>query len=371
VLETTSSGRAFVELPDQSSVRLGPAAQLGLIRGEEHEITLRLNGGSLAVRASPQQRKDFVVRAGGLTVHAEASAFVVTNSPEAAEVAVVEGRVAVEFASGQTQFVDAGTRLRVDRRGRAATGLKVSGAHKKQLEELTAVSEGNPVGEPPSAMVAASGGRASAPPLLSAQGAPRSLPRLDPAQARARQVELPAEAAAAVDAPPPANQQSAAPAPARAPAVSAPDPMPIIQRLEPTTEVVVEAPGGSEETSEWATLPNPQQESAPAFAEWKPTAKLAETPSPSPARDLETVFLQRAEASLQTGGCDRFVPGLEELAMDQVKTRHSEQSRLLLARCFDAQLRPRQALNQYRTYLEEYPRGRYEREAREAVGDVR
>ncbi len=57
--------------------------------------------------------------------------------------------------------------------------------------------------------------------------------------------------------------------------------------------------------------------------------------------------------------------------MEQVKTRHSEQSRLLLARCFDAQLRPRQALNQYRTYLEEYPRGRYEREAREAVGDVR
>ena len=87
------------------------------------------------------------------------------------------------------------------------------------------------------------------------------------------------------------------------------------------------------------------------------------------AKDLESIFMQRAEDSLDKGTCDRFLLGLEDIALDAERNPRSEQARALRARCFERQMRPRQAMNEYRKYLEAYPRGRFSAEAHQALGE--
>jgi hypothetical protein len=219
---------------------------------------------------------------------------------------------------------------------------------------------------------------------VAAQGTPRTLPRLSAKESRARQVELPSEAVAAGPglheselAPPPT---SPAPAPARV------EP-PQTQRLEPTTDVVVEYPTAAaaaqneptqqpaSDPTEWAALP-PQRAPEPApdlLAMASGNSKLREAPATTAtqrplARDLESIFINHAELALEQGTCDRFLVGLEDLAQDASHTARTEYARVLRARCFNVQLRPRQAVNEYRKYLEEYPRGRFTQEATDAVG---
>jgi hypothetical protein len=118
----------------------------------------------------------------------------------------------------------------------------------------------------------------------------------------------------------------------------------------PLTEVLVEAPPSPpvkpEPDAEWAALP-------PA----KPLAK-----------DLESIFLQKAEAALGKGTCEGFLLGLEEIAGDAPPTERTELARILKARCFDVSLRPKQAMAEYRKYLEASPAGRFATEARQATG---
>lgn len=100
-------------------------------------------------------------------------------------------------------------------------------------------------------------------------------------------------------------------------------------------------------------------------------ARLTDEPGPSKVmpKDLEMIFLQRAEDSIEKGTCDRFLLGLEDIALDAERNARSEQARVLRARCFDTQMRPRQAMNEYRKYLEAYPRGRFSAEAHQALGE--
>lgn len=390
LLETTAGGRAFVHLPDLSHLRLGAASSLTLTRADVDDVALTLGKGHLAVRSSGQDRKAFTVHAGSLSVHSVGNAFVVTHDAQATEIAVAEGRVAVEFVNGINEFVDAGTALRVDHKGRVSRGRRVAPQLKTELDELMAVADATTAVETQSAVVAATGGRASAPPLVAVQGPSRTLPRLDPAQSRARQVQLPPEALGLT--------------PSSSPNVVSPAAQPAevqTQRLEPTTQLEVEGPpqtrpaGGTEEwalppqaqapqpqqaaaptvvvatparteADEWASLPAPAPQSSPARLVDGPV--VTATPKPTP-RDLESVFLERATAALEGGGCDRYLPGLEELALDGSRGERAERARVLRARCYAAQLRPRQAVNEYRKYLEEHPRGRFAEEAMEALGE--
>ena len=75
-----------------------------------------------------------------------------------------------------------------------------------------------------------------------------------------------------------------------------------------------------------------------------------------------------AAASLANGTCERFLVGLEDLAQPGDNSEHAEHARIFRARCFERQLRPRQAVNEYRKYLTDFPQGRYREEARVAVG---
>ena len=239
------------------------------------------------------------------------------------------------------------------------------------------------------AVVAAVGGSPSAPPMLAAQGTPRSLPRLSVQEAHSRQVTAPAALPAEEPLPKLApGQESKTELIVEAPAdvwptlgggaivrgVPAPrerEPAPVVVEAPPVSQPAEWAEAPRPSVDEWASLP---AASAPAPAPVPATAaRLTDDPAPPqsriPAKDLETVFMQRAEDSLQKGTCDRFLLGLEDIALDSEKNPRSEQARVLRARCFDTQMRPRQAMNEYRKYLEAYPRGKFSTEAHEALGE--
>jgi hypothetical protein len=148
----------------------------------------------------------------------------------------------------------------------------------------------------------------------------------------------------------------------------------IVRGVPPKRDVVVEPPPISQPT-EWAEAPKPSVDEWEAMPTPAPTsvARLAEEPvvveKPKVvAKDLESIFLERAEESIMKGSCDRFLLGLEDIATDNEHPR-SEQARVLRARCFDSQMRPRQAMNEYRKYLELHPRGKFAAEAHQALGE--
>ncbi len=377
VLRTSLIGRAFVHLPDLSHVRVGGGSQVTLTRSQADDVALTLERGSVAVRASHQARKGFVVHTGGVSVFVVGTVFGVANDAEVVEVSVTEGKVRVELPNGDSSFVEPGQRLRFDTRTQKSKRLKVTAAGERELREVAAVADATASVEG-RALVPAAGGTPSSPPMLPAQGTPRTLPRISPAEARARQVTAPE---------PIAPDELAA--------------LPKIVSEQPKTEVIVEAPadvwpslGGGEvirgvpprreaeiapasAPTEWASAPT----AAPQEDEWaalpvKSVAKLNEEEAPvAPARtskplatDLEAIFMQRADDALTRGECDRFLLGLEDIAQDGQRSTRSEFARVLRARCFDSQLRPRQAMNEYRKYVDEYPKGQYLAEARHALG---
>ena len=389
VLRTTRLGKAYVHLPDGSHLRVGGASQVALTRSEASDVALTLERGSVAVRASHQARKGFVVHSGGLTVNVVGTVFGVTNDAEQVEVSVSEGKVRVELPDGQSVFVEAGQRLRFDSKQQKSKTLKLSDASERELNEVAAVADATTSVEK-QAVVAAVGGAPSAPPMLTARGTPRSLPRLSPAEAKARQVQ----------------------APEVTPIVEEPVPFPKRKLEDGKTEIIVEGPeavwptlGGGEivrgvpvpvnapkrepvvvepppisQPTEWAEAPKPTVDEweamptpAPAPAATASVARLSEEPvvvekSKVAPKDLESIFLERAEDSIAKGSCDRFLLGLEDIATDPEHPR-SEQARVLRARCFDSQMRPRQAMNEYRKYLELHPRGKFAAEAHQALGD--
>lgn len=378
VLRTSNAGKAFLHLPDGSHLRVAGSSQLALTRSEADDVALTLERGSVAVRASHQRRKGFVVHTGGLSVNVVGTVFGVSNDAEKVEISVSEGRVRVELPSGESVFVEPGQKLRFDSKTQRTKRVELSAANQRDLSEITAVGDATTTVEK-NAVVAAVGGSPSAPPMLTAQGTPRSLPRLSAAEARSRQVTAPV--AVAPEEPKKIEQGKTelivegpgevwptlgggeivrgVPAPRE----------PVSQPVQ--AEVVVQPPPVSLPT-EWAEAPKPREaEWAPMPAPAPPATKLSEEPVQGKvvAKDLEMIFMQRAEESIEKGTCDRFLLGLEDIAQDTERNARTEQARVLRARCFDTQMRPRQAMNEYRKYLESYPRGRFAPEAHQALGE--
>lgn len=395
VVRTSVRGKAFVHLPDSSHLGIGPASQVALTRSEADDVALTLERGRLAVRAAHADRKGFVVHTGGVSVHVMGTVFGVTNDAEVVEVSVSEGRVKVELPNGEEAFVDQGQRLRFDTKALKAKKLKLTAASERELSEIAAVDDATTAAEG-RAMVAAVGGAPSAPPMLTAQGTPRSLPRLSPGEAKSRIVT------------PPQPLLPEAPKVESAPAPAAPVEAPQVQQVEAKYDVIVEAPadvwptlGGGEivrgvppkreveptspaapkqrevepapasQPTEWAEAPKPNADEWAALPAPAPAQKkLAEEPTTKPvAKDLEAIFMSRAEESVGKGTCEKFLVGLEDIAQDAQRTARTEQARVLRARCFESQMRPRNSMNEYRKYLEEYPQGRFVQEARQALGE--
>ena len=378
VVATGKGGQAFVHLPDSSALSLAGSTQLTLARLETDEVSLELHRGRIAVRAAHVERKGFAVSAGALVVHVVGTLFEVASLGALTEVAVTEGQVRVQLPSGAEALVGARERLTLDLGGRVTRAKSISPAVVRALDEVKRFADSAADPPPPPAVAPAMGGARSPPPLVAAPPTSRLLPRLDREKARARLGKLPDDVL------------RSAPAPAdEAPVAEAP----ITQRIEPHTELVVEPPAPAapeppnQTETEWALPPAAlarREQAAPAAraeepgaeGEWatlgpsaglRRSGKLVEAERPVTG-DLETIFMHRAEAALDKGGCGRFLVGLEDIAQDDTRNPRSELARVLRARCFNLELRPRQAINEYRKYLEEYPRGRFVFEAKEAIG---
>lgn len=399
VLRTGVAGKAFVHLPDSSHVRVAAGTQVALTRAESDDVALTVSRGRVSVRASHEARKAFVVHAGAVSVHVVGTIFSVENGLAGVEVAVSEGSVRVESGDAQETNVKAGQRLSIDARGKAKVGA-LTPVLERELSEVQGIAEAVASAEQQVVTVAAKGGRAPA--ARQQQQQPGALPRLSAEESKARVVEpLPA---------------APSPAPAAAPEA------PVTMTVEPETQVEVErfdgpgtafpslaggytrgvpfkrdefaieapapapspaqaakAEGPVTEESEWAALPKTPAQVAPPtlivpVLEPKTVAAPAPPPAPAPqtvtaktsSKSLEQLFLEKAEASLEKGGCDRYLPGLEDIALESVDS--AQLARVLRARCFDAQLRPKQAMSEYVKYLEAFPKGRYVDEARGALG---
>lgn len=397
VLRTGATGRAFLHLPDQSHMMVGAQSQVTLTRAAADDVALTLERGSVAVRASHQPRKGFVVHAGGVSVFVVGTVFGVENSADAVEISVTEGKVRVELPNGDTTFVEPGQRLRFDTRSENSKHLKVTADERRELNEVAEVADATASAEQ-RALVPAAGGAPSNPPMLAASGTPRTLPRITSTDARSRQVTAPEPMKAEeVELPTQlALNDTRARQPSAVEPMSADDLEPMPQpKTAAAPQVVVSAP-----VDVWPTLGGdvvrgvpPPRDAEPVDDEWATmpappsAAKLSnddEAVSPAPVvkvqvgggappkalvMNLEGQFLQRADAALSKGDCDKFLPGLEDIAQDEARSLLTEQARILKARCFDSQLRPRQAMGEYAKYLNEYPAGRFLSEARAALGN--
>jgi hypothetical protein len=382
VLRTSLMGRAFVHLPDESYVRVAGGTQVALTRVEADDVALTLERGRVGVRASHAERRGFVVYSGGMTVHVVGTVFSVSNTGDALEVGVSEGQVRVEWPSGDALMVAAGQRVRFDARSEKPQRLKLTPGLERELSELTQMADAPAAPEKQVVGGSVGGTSLSAPPLVVAKGSPRTLPRRpasEPAQRHATAsllFPLRGEVEGEVQ-------------PAAVAAMAS------TQRLAPTTQVEVEGSGEAwsamagnglravpeprpaSAPDEWAQHPEPRADewmpmppaakaqvaSAPSAEEWAPLPAAAPAPAPVvkkgvAPKDLETLFLQRAEAAIAQGDCEKYQLGLEDIAQDAERNARSEQARIVRARCYDVQLRPKQAVNEYRKYLSEYPKGR-------------
>ncbi|MDP3233408.1 MAG: FecR domain-containing protein [Myxococcales bacterium] len=399
VLRTGVAGRAFVHLSDSSHVRVSASTQVALTRAEADDVALTVTRGRVAVRASHEARRSFVVHAGDVSVSVVGTVFSVSNGPDGVEVAVSEGEVRVASGDSGQSSVRAGQRMLIDPRGKVKVRT-LTPALERELSEVQGLAEAVTRAEqPPGVVVAAKGG-----PLAAPRTVPGALPRLTPEESKARVVE-----------------PEAMVAPVQAPVAMAAPEAPAFVSLEPETQVeveridgpgtvfpslaggstrgvpfkrdefAIEAPapkpsaameqgrGPESDESEWSTLPTP----APAAVQPAPRplpamlivpslepTPVAPAPQPAPVRtgskSLEQLFLEKAEASLEKGGCDRYLPGLEDIVIEGQDA--AQLARVLRARCYEVQLRPRQAMSEYVKYLEAFPKGRFASEARAALG---
>jgi hypothetical protein len=114
-----------------------------------------------------------------------------------------------------------------------------------------------------------------------------------------------------------------------------------------------------------AQVPEPPVEVAERPAREKKREPLI--PMALMSKDADERFLGYARLQLSPRTCESFLVGLAEIAQRSPREGHREQARYLRARCFEEKLQPKAAEGEYRQYLNEFPRGRYVREARTAL----
>ena len=388
-VRTPARSTALLRLPDASRVRLSEGSDVELGRAEAREVHLTVRQGRLSVQASHVERQGFLVEAAGLRVTVVGTVFTVERTEHGAAVAVAEGRVRVEVEGQPTRLVGAGERVELN-------------AREQTLKHA-------PVSEPDQRAFAA----LSVPPPL-AQG--DTAPTAEAVSAVALAMEPPsAHSADAVATPAPTTEAPSKKKPAVATQLKSREKRQQVASTSPRTR------GKLQERVESASPPVEPSAHAKAVAEATPALESATVPpetdldqdfAPYPAQSVteslppETAqapvpplvaaaeperpakdrkhkeplipmalmssnaderFLGYARLQLNPRTCESFLVGLEEIAQRSPREAHREQARYLRARCFEEKRQPRAAQAEYRQYLNEFPRGRYVREAHTAL----
>jgi ferric-dicitrate binding protein FerR (iron transport regulator) len=89
--------------------------------------------------------------------------------------------------------------------------------------------------------------------------------------------------------------------------------------------------------------------------------------SPPEPGTADARFLWSAREQLDAKTCESFLVGLAEIADHSRVREFREQARYLRARCFAERLAKAEEEAEYRRYLQEFPKGRYVREAKAAL----
>jgi len=366
-LRTSAGGSATVKLPDASLMRLSGNSELVLALATRDAIALELTRGRVTAQASHVVRKAFVVHAGEVAVHVVGTVFSVVAGEHEVEVAVAEGRVRVELGQGTERFVGAGERLVVERKLHQVQTKRLSSLDRQEFAQLS--------GLPAKAEIALH----TPPPPPS--GAQSSQSPAAPSRSRVRQI--PSEAAE----PLPPRPLSQTPAPMEATEATAPAPVEAVSpgeekslaakvMLPPTTPPLVrmqmdDEEGVEDEASGEVTAEQERVLQASRRGPEATTQKPA-APATKPAQNrlpetVESLFLRRADEGLRRGLCAAFMQGLADVLEHSQAAGDRGQARVLRARCFDLHGRPLDAHREYRLYLDEFPRGAFASEARQAL----
>lgn len=299
---TDERGSALVRLPEQSRARLGARTEATLARASREEIQIDLRRGNVVVRAAHVKRKAFLVDTPEAQVRVVGTAFRVARVEGQVTVSVAEGRVLVEPKGGDSRLVNAGERVVIGNHGQYLESAALRSEDSAAFAELGPMARVLPEPVHPRPTPATESGARTGPDVAVASASPRptSSPETPP---------IPIEAAP------------------REPAVQT-DPPAI----------------------------------APPQPEPQPAAVAAVKPGiPTTAEGL---FLERAGEALKTGKCQNYLLGLQDVIEGTQDKGSRETAYILRARCFDEQLDPVAAAQEYRKYLQRFPAGRFADEAR-------
>lgn len=336
-VRTLARSSALLRLPDESRVRLSAGSEVELSRAEPRDVHLTVNKGRLSVEASHTARQGFMVEVAGLRVSVVGTVFTVERTKDGAAVAVAEGQVRVEAEGQPPRRVGPGERVELHAEKHTLNPRKMSKPDLRAIAELRA-----PVDEVP----------VSPPRPISARPAPMT-PGAVAAVAPTPQEPI-GEAPAPEPAPPPAN--ALAPVAAAGSTPTAP-PAPVDPNHEfapyPVPSVNVPRPPAPE--------PQPPPE---AVAKQTPKQREPLIPMALMSKDADERFLGYARLKVNSRKCESFLVGLDEIAQRSPRASHREQARYLRARCFEEKLESHRAKDEYRQYLNDFPRGRYAKEAR-------
>ncbi|WP_267146692.1 FecR domain-containing protein [Pyxidicoccus xibeiensis] len=374
-VRTPKRSTALLRLPDASRVRLSAGSEVELSRAETRDVHLKVKEGRLSVQASHAERRGFLVEAAGLRVSVVGTVFTVERTPHGAAVAVAEGRVRVEVDGQPARLVSAGERVELHSEERTLKQQPVSEPDQRAFEELNAPV---PLETVPIAAMEPESRTGAVPAVARAPQAPSAVKPAVATQAVAKDGRSQVASASLRTGgrePPrvaePAPEVAEAPAPVQASvAVAAAQSAPATVSLEDPSQEFAPYPAASvtehlpPKTAQ-APLPPP----AEVVAERPQPKKQKEAliPMALMSKDSDERFLGYARLQLSPRTCESFLVGLEEIARKSPRETHREQARYLRARCFEEKLQPGAAQGEYRQYLNEFPRGRYVREANTAL----
>jgi len=353
-VRTSARASAVLRLPDASRVRLSEGSEVELSRAEPRDVHLIVKEGRLSVEASHVARHGFLVEAAGLRVSVVGTVFTVERTKDGAAVAVAEGQVRVEAEGQPTRQVGPGERVEFHAKEHALRQRKVSKPDLRAFGVLRA-------------------------PAITAPSRP-SRPAV-PQPARPRSPEAPAET------PPTSPGAVAAVTPGP---LAAPEEAPMPEPAPPPANALASVGAAGSSSMAFPAAEDPPQEFAPYPAPSvnppSPTTPKAPVDSPpetvvkqAPKKreplippalvsgNADERFLGYARLQVNSRRCESFLVGLEEIAERSRRAAHREQARYLRARCFEEKLESHRAREEYRQYLQEFPRGRYVKEARTAL----